>query len=112
MRGSGFLCGALLVLACFGQAQAAPEVKTPSICLSQPQSADCAAQTRRALNDRMTHLYRLELQKVMGTYTERRLDHAQNLGGAGRMRNASSATARPIGGMPPGARGRMTACRA
>jgi Protein of unknown function (DUF1311). len=79
MRGIGFLCGGLLVLACFGQAQAAPEVKTPPLCLSQPRSADCAAQTRRALNDRMTHLYRLELQKVMGTYTERRLDHAQNL---------------------------------
>lgn len=79
MRGRGVLCSGVLVLACFGQAQAAPEVKIPPICLSQPQSPDCAAQTRHALNDRMTHLYRLELQKVMGTYAERRLDHAQNL---------------------------------
>ena len=79
MLGRGILCGGLLALACIGQAQAAPEVKTPPICLSQPHSADCAAQTRHALNDRMFHLYRLELQKVMGTYTERRLVHAQNL---------------------------------
>ena len=79
MRGRGVLCSGVLVLACFGQVQAAPEVKVPPICLSHPQSADCVAQTRHVLNDRMTHLYRLELQRVMGTYAERRLDHAQNL---------------------------------
>lgn len=81
MRWRGMLCaGGLLAAGLFGPAQAAvPATQPPPICLSQPGSAACVAQTRHALNARMNHLYRFELQKVMGTYAERRLDHAQNL---------------------------------
>jgi|GEM_PF-2354958 len=69
-----------LMLGGLGAAQAAvPPIQPSPICRSAPGSAACAAQTRHALNVRMNHLYRLELQKVMGTYAERRLDHAQNL---------------------------------
>lgn len=81
MHGRGLWCGGgwmLAVVASGLMAQAAGAAPAP-ICQTQPQSPACAAQTRHALNDRMTHLYRLELQKVMGTYAERRLDHAQNL---------------------------------
>ena len=84
MRWRAMWC--VICLACGGTAwaQAAvppnlPPNAAPPICLSQPGSAACAAQTRHALNARMNHLYRQEMQKVMGTYTERRLDHAQNL---------------------------------
>lgn len=79
MRGCWMLCAGILAAGLFAQAQAAlPVGKRPPICLSRPDGADCAAQTRHALNARMNHLYRLELQRVMGTYTERRLVHAQN----------------------------------
>lgn len=80
MRWRVMWCAVCLTTGWSGLAQAAvPLHQPPPICLSQPGSAACAAQTRRDLNARMNHLYRLELQKVMGTYTERRLDHAQNL---------------------------------
>ncbi|MGC9183930.1 MAG: lysozyme inhibitor LprI family protein [Thiomonas sp.] len=80
MRWQSMLCTVLLTIGGSGLALAATApVQPPSICRAQPDSAACAAQTRHALNVRMRHLYRLELQKVMGTYAERRLDHAQNL---------------------------------
>ena len=87
MRWSGlWVCGGLVLWMQLAQAQPVPVVPqhpavvaTPPICRTQPDSAACAAQTRHMLNRRLNQLYRLELQKVMGTYTERRLDHAQNL---------------------------------
>ena len=80
MRAPWLLCGAVLLG--MGWMQAAAAMPPPTVCVSQPQGPACAEQTRQQLNTLnalMTHLYRLELQKVMGTYTERRLDHAQNL---------------------------------
>jgi len=73
------LCAVWWTFGWLGSAQAAPTNPPPQICLSQPGSAACAAQTRQDLNARMNHLYRREMRKVMGTYTERRLDHAQTL---------------------------------
>ncbi|OYV38869.1 MAG: hypothetical protein B7Z83_03165 [Thiomonas sp. 20-64-5] len=80
MRWRMLLCAGWLISGWIGSAQAAllPS-QPPPICLSQPGSAACAAQTRQDLNARMNHLYRREMQKVMGTDAERRLDHAQNL---------------------------------
>lgn len=80
MRWQSMWCAVLLTISGSGLALAATApIQPPPICRAQPDSAACAAQTRHALNVRMRHLYRLELQKVMGTYAERRLVHAQNL---------------------------------
>ncbi|MGC8506699.1 MAG: lysozyme inhibitor LprI family protein [Thiomonas sp.] len=80
MRWDMMVWAVLLTCGGTGPAQAAvAQDRPPPICRSAPESTACAAQTRHALNARMNRLYRLELQKVMGTYAERRLDHAQNL---------------------------------
>ena len=56
-----------------------PPLQKAALCAPTPGRIACVEQTWRRLDAQMDALYRMELQKVMGTYAERRLLHAQNL---------------------------------